>query len=277
MAFYLDCFNADALLIYNLSYYLSLHGNYHDNSIPSTAAIPPPDSNPSPAFTSKAPFAEPIWVARKIRGKKRSNVFLDDWEFPDQSHKFDVILHNIQGDPILCKCKHAVPPLDKINPQFHSHYDEAHHGQKLCGNLSLSHLDNAMQDAVHKLLQKYWSIFDDKGRLVPVKDYKCSINTGSAQPICIKKINYGPREIPIMRRCISSLEKLGHIQQIHGGKWMFKALLAPKPYQGHIRNIEDFVWRFCVNYIPLNQATQPVAYPIPRCNSAIHLTFSNGH
>jgi hypothetical protein len=121
--------------------------------------------------------------------------------------------------------------------------------------LDLSHFDNVMQDLVYKLLQRYWSIFDDKGQFVPVKDYKCLINTGSARPICIKKINYGPREIPNMRKCITSLETLGHIWQIYGSKWMFKALLALKPHQEHVRNIEDFVWQFCMNYIPLNQVT----------------------
>jgi hypothetical protein len=80
-----------------------------------------------------------------------------------------------------------------------------------------------------------------------------------------------------MQKCIAALEKLGHIHQVHGGEWMFKALLAPKPHQEHIRNIDDFVWRFCVNYIPLNQVTRPVAYPIPRCDSAVNLSFRDGH
>ena len=84
------------------------------------------------------------------------------------------------------------------------------------------------------------------------------------------------REIPIMRKCIASLKKLGHIRQIHSREWMFKALLAPKPHQEHVKNIDDFVWRFCINYIPLNQVTHPVAYPIPCCDSAVHLTFSDG-
>jgi len=73
-----------------------------------------------------------------------------------------------------------------------------------------------------------------------------------------------------MRKCIASLEKL------HGGGWMFKALLAPKPHQEHVKNIDDFVWQFCINYIPLNQVTRPVAYPIPHCDAAVHLTFSDG-
>jgi hypothetical protein len=57
---------------------------------------------------------------------------------------------------------------------------------------------------------------------------------------------------------------------------MFKALLALKPHQEHVRHIDDFVWHFCVNYIPLNQITCPVAYPIPRYDSMVYLTFCDG-
>jgi hypothetical protein len=99
------------------------------------------------------------------------------------------------------------------------------------------------------------------------------INTGSAKPIAVKKIHYGPHKTPIMEKCIASLAKLGHICQIHNGKWLFKALLAPKPHQEGVTNIANFVWRFCVNYIPSNQITCIIAYPIPRCNSAIFLAF----
>jgi hypothetical protein len=60
-----------------------------------------------------------------------------------------------------------------------------------------------------------------------VKDYKCHINTGTARPIAVKGINYGPYETPIMRQCIAKLKQLGHISQISEGPWLFKALLAP--------------------------------------------------
>jgi hypothetical protein len=60
------------------------------------------------------------------------------------------------------------------------------------------------------------------------------------------------------------------------GSWLFKALLAPKPHQEHMRNINDFIWRFCVNYIPLNGVTWVVAYPIPCCNTAVFTKFCLG-
>jgi hypothetical protein len=79
-----------------------------------------------------------------------------------------------------------------------------------------------------------------------------------------------------MRNAIAALEKVGHIQQIHNGCWFFKTLLAPKPHQEHVRNIDKFVWRFCVNYIPLNSVTRIIAYPISHCDLAINENFGQG-
>jgi hypothetical protein len=92
---------------------------------------------------------------------------------------------------------------------------------------------------------------------------------------CHKKINYGTRETPIMRKSVAALEKFGHIKQIHDGQWLFKAMLAPKPHQETITDIGDFVWRFCVNYILLNQVTKLIIYPIPRCDMAVKMAFGS--
>ena len=40
------------------------------------------------------------------------------------------------------------------------------------------------------------------------------------------------------------LYEVGHIQQLHYDQWLFQALLAPKPHQEHVRDIEDFSWHF---------------------------------
>ncbi len=55
-----------------------------------------------------------------------------------------------------------------------------------------------------------------------------------------------------------------------------QALLTAKPHQESVYNIDDFVWRFCVNYIPLNGVTLLIAYPIPECDSAVFNEFGNG-
>ena len=133
-----------------------------------------------------------------------------------------------------------------------------------------------MNTLVQDLVIKYWSVFADKDLFVSVKDYECTIDTDTARPISVSKINYGPCESTIMEKCIAALSKLDQIEQIHRGPWMSKALLAPMPHQEHIVDILDFVWQFCVNYISLNAVTIVSAYPIPRFNNAVRIAFGNG-
>ena len=242
-----------------------------------TYSLPSFSSEPLLAFTSGlssdahgATARIPIQVTPKpIRKGKPRNVFIDDRGFPDISDDYDRLLSSIDGGAILRKLKHPAPPLDSIDPAFNVQYDEALHGEYLRKNLNLSHLDEPTRSSVTDLIKQYWAVFDESTYFVPVKHYECVIDTGTSRPIAVKKINYGPREIPKMRSCIAALEKVGHISQIHDGQWLFKCLLAPKPHQEHVYDIDDFVWRFCVNYIPLNQVTRIIAYPIPRCVSAV--------
>jgi hypothetical protein len=49
-----------------------------------------------------------------------------------------------------------------------------------------------------------------------------------------------------------------------------------KPHQEHVHHINEFVWRFCVNYVPLNSVTCIIAYPNPHCNSAVSEKFGTG-
>jgi hypothetical protein len=79
-----------------------------------------------------------------------------------------------------------------------------------------------------------------------------------------------------MRHCISALAKVGHIRQITDGSWLFKALIAPKPHQEHVQNIDTFIWCFCMNYIPSNGVTRIIAYPIPCCDLAVCNEFGLG-
>jgi hypothetical protein len=79
-----------------------------------------------------------------------------------------------------------------------------------------------------------------------------------------------------MRDAIAALEKVGHIQQIHDERWLFKALLAPKPHQEHVQHINKFIWHFCANNIPLSSVTWIIAYLIPRCDLAIIEEFGLG-
>jgi hypothetical protein len=84
----------------------------------------------------------PIRVADKSRSCRRiKNVFINDRGFPDQSGEFDVLLHDIDGGPVLRKLKHPPPPIGSVDPMFMFTYDEALHGKRLRKDLDLSHLE----------------------------------------------------------------------------------------------------------------------------------------
>ncbi len=207
----------------------------------------------------------PIQVALKPKRRKHlQNVFLDDRGFPDQSNDYNTLLHGVDGSPILRKLKHPQPDLEAlIDSMYFLHFVAAKHEAQMRKGMNLSHLDPSLQIKIYQIIQDYWSVFDEKGVFVPVNNYECITDTGSARPIAVKNILYGELEIKYMRKCIEALAKVGHIWQITDGSWLFKALLAPRPHQEHIKNIDDFVWCFCVNYIPLNGVTRVIAYPIP--------------
>jgi hypothetical protein len=173
----------------------------------------------------------------------------------------------------LRKKKSPTPPIDVDDPTFNYVFTKELHEEVLRSQLGLSHLLPEDANALLAVIKEYCCVFDERGTFTPVQNYQCIIDTGTAKPIAVKKILYGPQEIPIMQKSIAALKKVGHIRQIHDGRWLIKAVLAPKPHQEHVCNIEDFVWRFCVNYIPLNQVTLPIAYPIPRCDMAVEEAF----
>ncbi len=220
----------------------------------------------------------PICVDPKPKHRKHlQNVFLDDCGFPDQSDEYDHVLHHVKGGAVLRKLKHPKPDLEAPpDPAYHSTFFPEKHKAKLRKDIDLSHLKPNLQEEDYNMIQEFWSVFNGKGVFVPVKNYECVINTGTARPIAVKKILYGECESVIMRRCIAALVKVGHICQITDGQWLFKPLLATKPHQESVYNIDDFVWRFCVNYIPLNSVTLQITYPIPGCDSVVFNEFGNG-
>jgi hypothetical protein len=219
----------------------------------------------------------PVCVADKPKRRKRSpNVFVNDQGFPDETEHYEALLPNVDGGVILRKLKHPPPSLNKVDPLFFFKYNKAKHGEQMRHDLDLSHLEPHVCNRVYDLVKKYWPVFDKNRVFVPVKNYECVIDTGDSPPIAVKKILYGPKETPIMQKAIATLKKVGQIHQITDGRWLFKAMLAPKPHQEHVRNIDNFVWRFCINYIPLNSVIQIIAYPIPRCDSAINEEFGMG-
>jgi hypothetical protein len=163
---------------------------------------------------SKPDKGSPIRVAPKPKVRKQlNNVFLDDRGYPDQSGEYDHVLHNIDGGPILHKLRHPQPNLNApVDPLNYPPFISAKHEAIMRKDMDLSHLDPALQEKIYNIICCHWSVFDEKGIFVPVKHYKCVINTGNTWPISVKKILYGERKIVIMHQAIAALYKVGHIR-----------------------------------------------------------------
>ena len=70
------------------------------------------------------------------------------------------------------------------------------------------------------------------------------------------------------------IQKLWIIQD-RSSPWAAKISLAPKPHQEHIFSIEDYEWRFCINYYALNFVTRPVKFLTLNCNDVVSDGFGN--
>jgi hypothetical protein len=122
-------------------------------------------------------------------------------------------------------------------------------------------------------VKEFWSVFCESGVSTTIQDYEVNIDTGNNPACAVKKTHFGIHELPIIRDHIADLLQKKMIIQDVDSPWLSRPILAPKPHQEHITRLEDFIWRFCVNYVPLNAVTKPMAYPIPRCDDAVVYGF----
>jgi hypothetical protein len=194
---------------------------------------------------------------------------------PDPRDDFDFIMKQEVG-PIIRRRKCKPRALDDLDPEFLLDYNEEKHGAELRKNLKLDPaLPAWVRSELLALIREFWCCFCEEKVIVHIRDYKCCIDTGTAKPIAIKNLRYGPHESKVITAACKKLESLGQIRRTYSGQWLSKGLLAPKPHQECIVQIDDFEWRFCVNYIPLNQVTLVIAFPIPRCDDAVEYGFGN--
>ena len=133
-------------------------------------------------------------------------------------------------------------------------------------------INNASVGAVLPILKNtlktFWDCFVTESIKRVILGYEFGIDTGNATPVCYRKPHYGPHESTVILKHIKVLLGNDWVEQCQGG-WGSPIVLAPKPHQEGVVDIEDFVWRMCVSYRGLNKVTNPFEYPIGRCDNAI--------
>jgi hypothetical protein len=132
-----------------------------------------------------------------------------------------------------------------------------------------NHVTASTHQEIISIIHLYWDCFYSKGVHNSVLGFEFCIDTGGSAPVCCHKPHYGPHKGTIIMSHIKVLLHNGWIQPCNG-HWGSSVVLATKPHQEHITDIQDFVWRMCVSYHCLNTVTLPFEYSIPCCNNAIN-------
>ena len=166
---------------------------------------------------------------------------------------------------------HAVFQPTSWKPGYRSNiiiYDKKNHSDIF----SKFNINNSSAGAVlpilKNVLKNFWDCFVTDCVKRVILGYEFGIDTDNATPVCCKKPHYGPHKSTVILKHINVLLCNDWTEQCQGG-WGSPIVLAPKPYQEGIIDIEDFVWRMCVFCRGLNKVTHPFEYPIGRCDSAI--------
>jgi hypothetical protein len=171
------------------------------------------------------------------------------WEEPEEESDpaFDCIFQTRTGNSIRKSLPHAFPAP---NPNFHCQYDATKNAKELLANLVLGpDLSQDTRNRVINFVQEFWDVFREEGVKLPIRGYKMVIDTGDHKPIAVQKPHYGLHEIPIMQKTINKLLEMIFIRRDVTSPWASRITLAPKPHQEAVMNINEYIWRFCINYI----------------------------
>ena len=109
-----------------------------------------------------------------------------------------------------------------------------------------------MADLTRRLIKAFWDVFAPEGIQRTMHGFEFAIDTGSLTPVCCKKPVYGPHESKIILKAMEALRKLSWIYLCASGGWGSPLVLAPKPHQETVKDINEFIWRVCVSYRGLN-------------------------
>ena len=140
-------------------------------------------------------------------------------------------------------------------------------GKELDANLKIGPSASPEQrQQIIGIIKKHWDCFCKRGAKRTILGFEFGIDTGASPPVSCKIRQYGPHESKIMM--VQGLLDNDWIEETTG-PWGSMIVLAPKPHQENVEDIDDFIWRMCVSYRGLNSVTRPFAYPIPRCDAAV--------
>ena len=202
-----------------------------------------------------------IEIPRKINLPKVQSVYAPSSSYDDVNEGHFIFK---QFGNAVFRCK-AWEPGKRDDIIHYSNKDEATLSKlQICKNAPES-----AKSVICKLVTMYWDCFAEDGIKRPILGFEFAIDTGNHTPVCCKKPRYGPHESKVILKQVNVLLANEWITPCPHGGWGSPIVLAPKPHQEHVTDVDDLVWRMCVSYRGLNKVTNPFEYPIGRCDDAI--------
>ena len=115
--------------------------------------------------------------------------------------------------------------------------DQAELGKSLKNNPNVT---QEIRERIISLIKKYWYFFAKQGCRRTIVGYEFAIDVGSALPFFCRKPQYSPQDSDVI---------MEQIQYLLGNNWTeefdgplgSQIVLAPKPHQEHISNIDHFI------------------------------------
>ena len=118
--------------------------------------------------------------------RKKSNLFRDI-NLPDELDGFDFLFEKSKGK-VISQSKPSVIKANDISPEFQLIYNELLQDEL---KKRLKFHPNAHPEGrkcITELIKKYWCCFCKANVPIPIRNYKCHIDTRKARPTVAKNI-----------------------------------------------------------------------------------------
>lgn len=184
----------------------------------------PIPSNPSASFHIDIPPKQ--WRRKPEPAYQRP----EDEELPDEW-----FIHRKYGKSLVNDNIVKPPPRTDL---IHWSTDQAPY---LDANLNLGpNCTPDLASEIRTIIMENWDAFDPAGVRRPAFGVQFDIDTGKAQPVCVRQPNYGMHEKKIMLEQLDALRHNGMIVP-NNGPWAAGLVLAPKPHQEDVTDITKFI------------------------------------
>ena len=134
-------------------------------------------------------------------------------------------------------------------------------------------IESSLRKSILTVIQDIWDSFCEYEASYPMFDFELCINIGYSKPTLCYQLAYNIHERKIMNTYIQILEANDWICGCEAPWWSL-ILLAPESHQEGWSDTNDFIWRLCVSYCPLNSVTKSFEFPIPAVLTALKISVT---